>query len=84
MRPDPPRLPVRRSTNACSPMLLGPQRYAVVHLAIWLRCRCCHHIPACCEWYPRAVTLYLLAGWLRTAHTHRQKWWHTFPLSTEG
>lgn len=29
MRPDPARLPVRRSTNDRQPMLLGPQRYAV-------------------------------------------------------
>lgn len=42
MRPDPARLPVRPSTNDRQPMLLGPQRYAVVRDAICQRC----------EWYP--------------------------------
>lgn len=32
MRPDPARLPVRPSTNDIAPMLLGPQRYAVVRV----------------------------------------------------
>lgn len=32
MRPDPARFPVRRSTNDRPPMLLGPQRYAVVRV----------------------------------------------------
>jgi hypothetical protein len=45
MRPDPARLPVRRSTNDRPTMLLGPQRYAVVRLAIYQRCE---WDPVCC------------------------------------
>jgi hypothetical protein len=45
MRPDPARLPVRRSTNNCQPMLLGPQRYAVARVAV---CQRCEWYPECC------------------------------------
>jgi hypothetical protein len=58
MRPDPARLPVRRSTNDRPTMLLGPQRYAVVRLAIYQRCE---WDPVCCMLYAGLSAALLLA-----------------------